>query len=100
MESFWVYILSNKNNTVLHIGVINNIYRRVLEHKEKKHPASFTLKYNVNKLVYYEEFGDIRLAIKREKQLKNWHRDWKDNLIDEKNQTRADLFVDFTIEGL
>ncbi len=70
MNKYWVYIISNKNNSVLYIGVTNNIYRRILEHKEKRNPRSFSANYHLNKLVYYEEFGDIRLAIKREKQLK------------------------------
>ena len=69
----------------MYIGVTNDIYRRVSEHKDKKFISSFSSKYNLDKLVYYEVFGDIRLAIKREKQLKNWHREWKGHLINESN---------------
>lgn len=100
MHRYWVYIISNQRGSVVYVGVTNNIYRRILEHKEKKNPDSFSAKNNLNKLVYYEEFGDVNLAIKREKQLKNWHREWKDNLIKEKNPNWKDLFVDFTLEGL
>ena len=100
MHRYWVYIISNQRGTVVYIGVTRDIYRRTLEHKEKRNPESFSAKYNLNKLVYYEEFKYINLAIKREKQLKNWRREWKDNLIKEKNPDWKDLFVDFTVEGL
>ncbi len=100
MYRYWVYIMSNQRGTVVYIGMTNNIYTRALQHKDKVNPDSFSAKYNLNKLVYYEEFGDVNLAIKREKQLKNWRREWKDNLIKEKNPEWKDLFVDFTVEGL
>ena len=83
----------------MYVGMTNNIYNRTKQHKEKVNPDSFSAKNNLNKLVYYEEFGDVNLAIKREKQLKNWHREWKDNLIKEKNPKWKDLFIDFTIDG-
>ncbi len=73
MHSFqyYVYILTNKNNNVLYIGVTNNLARRSYEHREQtSYHDSFTKKYNVNKLVYYENYQDIRVAIAREKQLK------------------------------
>ncbi len=87
-----VYILTNKNNSVLYIGVTNNIARRVFEHKQKIIPG-FTQKYNLNKLVYVEEFKDIREAIAREKQLKNWHREWKINLIKSINPNLEELEI-------
>ena len=99
MHRYWVYIITNQRATVVYVGMTNNIYNRTLQHKEKINPNSFSAKNNLNKLVYYEEFGDVNLAIKREKQLKNWHREWKENLIKEKNPEWKDLFVDFTIEG-
>jgi putative endonuclease len=99
MHRYWVYIISNQRATAVYVGLTNNIYNRTLQHKEKINPNSFSAKNNLNKLVYYEEFGDVNLAIKREKQLKNWHREWKENLIKEKNPEWKDLFVDFTIEG-
>ena len=73
MGSYYVYILTNWNNHVMYIGVTNNLQRRIYEHKEKLIDG-FTSKYNVNKLVYYEETTDIKSAIAREKQLKGWRR--------------------------
>ena len=75
---YYVYILTNKNNNVLYIGLTNDLERRVFEHKNKL-VKGFTKKYNLNKLIYYEITEDIRSAIEKEKQLKNWHRDWKIN---------------------
>ena len=92
MSNSFVYILTNKNNQVFYIGVTTNLNRRCLEHQEKKNPKSFSAQNNVNKLVYYEEFNSWYLAIKREKQLKNWHREWKINLIKEFNPNFEDLF--------
>ena len=73
---FYVYILSNKWNNVLYIGLTNNIKRRIEEHKAKK-IKGFTSKYNVGKLVYFEHFKYVNDAIKREKRLKKWKRNWK-----------------------
>ena len=75
----FVYILSNKHNTTLYIGVTNDLKRRVAEHKLHIN-SGFTDKYKVEKLVYYEFCNEMMLAIQREKQLKNWHRAWKDAL--------------------
>ncbi|MCD4704572.1 GIY-YIG nuclease family protein [bacterium] len=93
MKQYCVYILTNKNNTVLYIGVTNNLLRRIREHKNKKF-RGFTNKYNVNKLVYYEITDNINSAITREKQLKNWRRKWKIELINEFNSEWKDLFHD------
>jgi len=81
--------MSNKSRT-LYIGVTNNLQRRVLEHK-KKLIKGFTTRYNITSLVYYEVTEDIFTAITLEKQLKNWHRDWKINLIEEMNKNWDDL---------
>lgn len=72
--------MSNKYNTVLYIGVTNNLERRVFEHHNEL-IKGFTSKYKTKKLVYFEEYRSIHDAIAREKQLKNWHHDWKMNLI-------------------
>jgi putative endonuclease len=85
-----VYILTNISNDVLY-GVTADLFFRLQELKNKKYPASFTSKYNCTKLVYYENFTTIDEAISREKQLKNWHRQWKENLIMSVNPTWKDL---------
>ena len=92
-KTFAVYIMTNYKNTTLYIGVTSNLQRRVWEHKNKV-VKGFTEKYNINKLVYYEITDSIESAIIREKQLKNWHRDWKINLIKEINPEFKDLSLD------
>jgi len=89
-NTYYIYILTNKFNTVFYIGVTNNIAKRFFEHKTGL-IEGFTKKYRVKKLVYLEEYNDINEAIKREKQLKNWHRDWKINLIKKVNPEFNDL---------
>ena len=91
---YYVYILANKWNTVLYIGVTNDIIRRVYEHKEKL-IGGFTQKYNVNKLVYFEETNEAIIAIEREKQLKKWARKKKEWLIELNNPDWRDLSEDF-----
>ena len=91
---YYVYILTNKSNRVLYIGVTNNLQRRVYEHKEKL-IEGFTSKYNVNKLVYYENTVDIKVAIEREKTLKKWARKKKEWLIEQYNPDWRDLSLDF-----
>ncbi len=92
MSQYFVYILTNKSNKVLYIGVTNNLERRMYEHKTKLIDG-FTKKYNLTKLVYFEETSDIGIAIEREKQLKNWHRDWKISLITDSNPDWKDLSI-------
>jgi len=89
MRTFYVYIMAGKFRT-LYTGVTNNLERRVLEHKRKLVPG-FTSKYNINRLVYFETFGDIRAAIQREKQIKGWLRAKKVTLIVSGNPTWRDL---------
>jgi len=89
-----VYVMSNYGRTTLYIGVTNHLERRVLEHKAG-HGSQFTHRYALTHLLYFEEHPDIEAAIRREKQLKNWHRDWKLNLIREQNPTFADLAQDW-----
>ncbi len=92
MKQFYVYILTNKSNKVLYIGVTNDLERRMYEHKNKM-INGFAKKYNLNKLVYFETTSDVRSALEKEKQLKNWHRSWKINLINEFNSEWKDLSV-------
>ena len=91
-EKGYVYFMTNENNRALYIGVTSDLTKRVLEHKHHKYEG-FTDKYNCTKLVYYEECNDIAAAIAREKQLKNWHRDWKNNLVKQMNPDWKDLSV-------
>ena len=86
----YIYILTTENNKVMYIGVTSNLTRRVFEHKTHIYKG-FTNKYNVTKLVYYEEFPEIEQAIAREKQLKNWHREWKNQLVESMNPNWIDL---------
>jgi putative endonuclease len=88
---YYIYILANKSNSVIYIGVTNDLVRRCHEHKIKL-VKGFTEKYNVDKLVYYEVFDDINLAIAREKQVKGYSRAKKDLLIDKLNPKREELY--------
>ena len=90
MKTYFVYILSNKANTVLYVGVTNNLERRVYEHKNKLIDG-FTKRYNVDKLVYFETTSDVDEAIKREKALKNLVRRKKEELINSINPEWVDL---------
>lgn len=69
----FVYIMTNKTRTTLYIGVTNNLPRRIHEHKTQLNPNSFTARYNLEYCIYYEEFSQFKLAIQREKELKNWN---------------------------
>ena len=88
---FWVYILSSRIGGTLYIGVTNDLVRRVFEHREEV-ADGFTKKYAVHRLVYFEQFDDIENAIRREKRLKSWNRDWKIRLIEESNPHWLDLY--------
>jgi len=87
---YYVYLLTNWNAQVIYVGVTNDLERRVSEHKNKVTPG-FTAKYNIDRLVYYEEFGDIRDAIAREKEIKKWRREKKNALAKEFNPEWEDL---------
>ncbi|MBO5386037.1 GIY-YIG nuclease family protein [bacterium] len=88
-----VYIMTNYLNSTFYIGVTNNLLRRICEHKAEFNEG-FTSKYNLNKLVYFELTSSIEDAINREKQLKNWRRDWKIDLIKKTNPSFKDLSED------
>ena len=87
----YTYILSNKKQGTLYIGVTSDLIKRIHEHKNKVVPG-FSEQYNLDKLVYYEIHDNIEAAISREKQLKNWHRQWKIELIEENNSDWNDLY--------
>jgi putative endonuclease len=87
---YYVYLLTNWNNRVLYVGVTNDLVRRLYEHKNKQ-VRGFTAKYNINKLVYFEETQDVMSALAREKEIKKWRREKKDALIVTRNPEWKDL---------
>lgn len=96
----YVYILASERNGTLYVGVTNDLVRRVQEHRAERNPDSFTARYDVKRLVYYEYHDDIRNAIRREKQLKGWKRQWKLELIEGMNLHWRDLYPDIAPASL
>ena len=94
IKNYYVYILTNYEETTFYIGVTSNLLKRVYEHKNKS-IEGFSSKYNLSKLVYFEETNSVISAIEREKQLKRWHRQWKLNLIKEANPNFDDLSLEW-----
>lgn len=90
MDIHYVYILTNKNQTVLYVGRSKQLKKRLIQHKQNS-LKTFTGKYNVNKLVYFETTKYVNNSIKRERQIKKWNREWKINLINELNPDWKDL---------
>ncbi len=90
MQQSYVYILTNKYRTTFYIGVTANLKKRITEHGNGI-GSEFTKKYQVKYLIYFEVFNDINQAISREKQLKNWHKNWKLDLIRKSNPTLKTL---------
>ena len=97
MKYWYVYIMANKPNGVIYIGVTDNLDERVEEHKLKVYPKSFTARYNCEILVYFEEFENGEKASIREVQFKKWKRDWKIKLIEEMNPSWADLSLNWNL---
>lgn len=87
-----IYIMTNLRNTTLYVGVTADLFSRVVDHKEGRNPKSFTARYNLTKLVYYESFRSIEEAIDREKQIKGGSRADKEKLINATNPEWKDLF--------
>ena len=92
-KSFYVYILANRRNGTLYIGVTSDLLKRVWEHKNK-FAEGFTERYDVNKLVYYEQFRDAESALRKEKRLKKYNRKWKLDLIEKSNPYWKDLYAE------
>jgi putative endonuclease len=92
-HAYWVYILASDRNGTLYVGVTNDLYRRVMEHREGLVPG-FTKRYGVKRLVYFEEHGDVEAAIAREKSIKRWRRAWKLQLIEQANPQWHDLWLE------
>ena len=93
---YFVYILANKPQGVMYVGVTNDLARRAFEHKSKVLPG-FTSRYGVSRLVYHEEYASILEARDRERALKHWRRAWKFKLIEELNPNWRDLYEDLVM---
>ncbi len=93
MNTYYVYMLASKKNGILYIGVTSNLPTRVWQHRQDVHEG-FTRKYGVHRLVWYEGTTSISAAIKREKQVKKWRRQWKIDLIERENPDWRDLYED------
>ncbi len=89
----YIYILANKRNGTLYVGVTSDLVRRVFQHRTGE-TGGFTARHDVKRLVYYEAHADIVTAISREKRLKRWRRHWKLELIESENPTWRDLWPD------
>jgi len=98
MKQYYVYILANKRNGTLYVGVTNNLIRRIYEHKNNL-IKGFTKKYRVHTLVYFEQYDDVEIALQREKQLKWWKRRWKLELIERDNPRWEDLYQELLDSG-
>ena len=90
--NYYVYILTNTHKNVIYTGVTNDLLKRVYEHKNHLDKGSFTAKYNVERLVYFEVISDVTAAIEREKQIKGWNRKRKEKLVESKNPNWEDIY--------
>ncbi|NOQ89046.1 MAG: GIY-YIG nuclease family protein [Gammaproteobacteria bacterium] len=89
-KTYYVYLITNWNNKVLYTGITNNLERRLYEHKNRL-IKGFSERYNINKLVYFEQTNDIESAITREKEIKRWRREKKNILVESNNKKWQDL---------
>ena len=96
-RQYFIYLLASYRR-VIYVGVTNDLERRLRQHQTKAHPESFTARYNVNRLVYYEVFADVREAIAREKKIKGWRRSKKVELIQSTNPDWRDLSLDWQVD--
>ena len=90
-QTNWVYILANRYNNAIYVGSTSDIIARIAQHKARE-IKGHTKNYNIDKLVYFERCDDMDLALKREKQLKNWRRAWKNDLIEQSNPDWIDIY--------
>jgi putative endonuclease len=94
----YIYLLTNHYNAVFYTGATNNLGRRIQEHKNGKYPTAFTKKYQAFKLVYFEQFVDVKDAFAKEKRVKRWRREWKEALVNGMNPDWEDLFLDLDMD--
>ena len=95
--TYYVYILANATNVTIYTGVTNNLVRRVYDHRHEADPQSFTARYKVHKLVYFEQTTDVRAALEREKQIKSWKRAKKNQLVESMNPVWRDLYPEILL---
>jgi putative endonuclease len=95
-KQYWVYIITNKKNGSLYIGVTSDLVKRIWQHKQKL-VEGFSSRYNLTQLVYLESYNDVELAIRREKRLKKYKRQWKINLIEQENPEWNDLYQEIIL---
>ena len=93
-KTYYTYILANKRNGTLYVGITSDLEKRIVQHKTKMFEG-FTEKYDVNRLVYFETTDDVGYAIAREKKIKRWNRKWKLELIEKMNPEWEDLAKDW-----
>ncbi|WP_459212488.1 GIY-YIG nuclease family protein [Aquimarina rhabdastrellae] len=92
---YWsVYMITNKKQGVLYIGVTKDLKRRIQQHKRKVHPTTFSARYNLNKLIYFERYSTKEEAYLRERQMKKWKRSWKIELIEKENPSWEEINLD------
>ena len=94
MQTYWVYIMTNRHNTVIYTGMTSNLIERIAQHRAAENPHSFTARYRITKLVYYDSFPNWDQAHDRELQIKSWSRKKKDDLINSLNPEWFDLAED------
>jgi len=97
MKQYYLYIMASKKDGVLYIGVTSDIIKRVFEHKNGVIEDSFTDKYFVKRLVFFEVHDDVEEAILKEKRIKKWNREWKVNLIEKDNPNWEDMYEKITL---
>ena len=95
--TYYVYILAKSTNVTIYTGVTNDLIRRVYEHRHEADQQSFTARYKVHKLVYFEQTSDVRAALEREKQIKSWKRAKKNQLVESMNPTWRDLYPEILL---
>lgn len=96
-EKHYLYIITNKNEGVFYIGITNNLKRRIYQHKNKVHKSTFSARYNLDKLVYFEIFDSKDEALLREARMKKWNREWKINIIKSFNPEWKDLYSEIKV---
>jgi putative endonuclease len=99
IHQYWVYLITNKGRSTVYIGFTNNLHRRIFEHRTGRDPNGFAWRYQCWTLIHFEPFKYVKQGLAREKQLKNWKREWKEALIEKENPTWSDLSIGWDYTG-